>query len=287
VNTLEAREVSQAVVVIQQGTDGVEMAYQALEELRAQELISPECRIIIKPNITVNKPASSGVTSHPSVVEGVLLFLRDHGLGKEVVIGEGGGCDIGQAFQELGFAAVAQKYDAGLADFNRDEGVTVTVPNPLVQEHFMLARTVTECDCLINVPCLKVHTGESQVTLCIKNLMGCLSRPRSIMHSQINPRMIDLVRAVGHSELNLIDGLVGHEGGEIHGDPVGTELLIASRDLVAADAVGARVMGFEEGEVLHITLAGELGLGKASWNEIELHGPAIEQVRRPFRRAPW
>ena len=281
------RAVNRTVVLIQQGTDGAQMAYQALEELGAREVLSQQRRVLIKPNITVNKPASTGVTTHASVVEGVLRFLRDHWLGEEVTIGEGGGCDVSRAFQELGFARVAKQYGARLADFNRDEGITVRVPNYLVQEHFTLARTVTECDCIINLPCLKVHTGESQVTLCMKNLMGCLVRPRGFMHRDFNRRVIDLLRAVGHSELNLIDGLVGHEGGEIHGDPVGTELLIASRDAVAADAVGAIVMGFEEGEVDHIALAGEMGLGQASLDGIELRGPVIERVRHPFRRARW
>jgi len=278
---------SRAVVLIQQGTDGSEMAYQALQELQAQEVLSQKRRILIKPNITVNKPASSGVTTHPSVVEGVLLFLRDHRLGEEIIIGEGGGCDITRAFRELGFARVAKQYEARLADFNRDVGVDVGISTPLVQEHFTLARTVTECDCLINLPCLKIHTGESQATLCLKNLMGCLTRPRGFMHRNFNRRVIDLLRSVGHSELNLIDGLVGHERGEIHGDPMGMELLIASRDPVAADAVGVAVMGFEEGEVGHIALAGEMGLGQASLDEIELHGPAIERVRRRFSRARW
>jgi len=278
---------SQAVVLIRQGTDGLEMAYQALKELRAQDVLSRKRRILIKPNITVNKPASSGVTTHVSVVEGVLLFLRDHRLGEEIIIGEGGGCDITRAFQELGFAQVAKRYQARLVDFNREGGVDVGISNPLVQEHFTLARTATECDCLINLPCLKIHTLESRATLCLKNLMGCLSRPRSFMHRDLNRRLIDLFRAVGHSELNLIDGLVGHECGEIHGNPMGMELLIASRDPVAADAVGAAVMGFDEGEVHHIALAGEMGLGRASLEEVEPHGPAIEQVERPFRRARW
>jgi len=278
---------SRTVVLIQRGTDGAEMAYRALEELGARELLSPKRSILIKPNITVNQPAASGVTTHVSVVEGVLRFLRDHRLGQEVIIGEGGGCDITRAFRELGFAQVAKQYGARLADFNRDEGATVKVPSPLVQGEFTLARTVTECDGLINLPCLKIHTGESQVTLCLKDLMGCLTPPRSFMHRDFNRRVLDLLRAVGHSELNLIDGLVGHERGEIHGDPVGTELVIASRDPVAADAVGAAVMGFQEGEVGHIARAGEMGLGQASLDEIELRGPAIERVRHPFRRARW
>jgi uncharacterized protein (DUF362 family) len=275
------------VVLIRRGTDGEDMAYQALQALQAEEVLAPKRKILVKPNITVNRPASSGITTHISIVEGVLRFLRDHHLGEEIVIGEGGGCDITRAFRELGFAQVAEQYGARLADFNREEGVSVRVGSPLAQGEFTLARTVAECDALINLPCLKIHGGESQVTLCLKNLMGCLSRPRSFMHRDFNNRMIDLMRAVGHSELNLIDGIVGHERGEIHGDPVGTELLIASRDPVAADVVGAAVMGFEEGEVTHIARAGEMGLGQASLEGIELRGLAIEQVRQPFRRASW
>jgi len=274
-------------VVILQGSDGQAMAYQAMEALQAQELLSRKRRILIKPNITVNRPASSGVTTHASVVEGVLRFLRDHRLGEELIIGEGGGCDITQAFQELGFAEVAERYGARLVDFNRDEGVTVRMSTPLVQKEFTLARTVIACDGLINIPCLKIHSGESQVTLCLKNLMGCLSRPRSFMHRDFNRKVIDLMRVVGPPDLNVIDGLVGHERGEIHGDPVGMQLLIASPDPVAADAVGAAVMGFEEGEVGHIALAGKLGLGCASLEDIEISGPAIEQVRRRFRRSSW
>jgi uncharacterized protein (DUF362 family) len=278
---------SKAVVLIRRGTDGLSMAYQALEELRAQDILSEQQRILIKPNITVNKPAASGVTTHVSVVEGVLRFLSDHRLGEEVTIGEGGGCDITRAYRELGFEDLARRYEAQLADFNREEGVEVSITDPLVQERFTLARTVTQSDCLINLPCLKIHTGESQATLCLKNLMGCLSRPRTFMHRDFNRRVIDLSRAVGHSELNLIDGLVGHERGEIHGDPVGMELLIASRDPVAADTVGAAVMGFDEGEVHHIALAGEMHLGQSLWGDIDLRGPAIDQVRHPFKRSRW
>lgn len=278
---------SQAVVLIQQGTDGLEMVCQALEELRAQDILADKTRILVKPNITVNKAASSGVTTHVSLVEGVLRFIRDHGLGEEIIVGEGGGCDITSAFRDLGFERVTERYGARLADFNRDERAEVTIPNPLVQGTFTLARTVTQCDCLINLPCLKIHTGESKATLCLKNLMGCLSRPRAFMHRDFDRRVIDLSRAVGHSELNLIDGLVGHERAEIHGDAVGMEVLIASRDAVAADAVGAAVMGFDEGEVRHIALAGEMGLGRATMDEVELRGPAIEQVARHFKRAQW
>ena len=71
---------SRSIVLIQRGTDGLEMAGQALKELQAQDVLAGKARILVKPNITVSKPASTGVTTHVSLVEGVLRFLRDHGL---------------------------------------------------------------------------------------------------------------------------------------------------------------------------------------------------------------
>jgi uncharacterized protein (DUF362 family) len=78
---------------------------------------------------------------------------------------------------------------------------------------------------------------------------------------------------------------VGREGDEIGGDPVGAGVIIASRDLVAADAVGAAVMGFSEGEVGHISLAEQYGFGIGTLERIEVRGASIESVKKSFRRA--
>jgi uncharacterized protein (DUF362 family) len=77
---------------------------------------------------------------------------------------------------------------------------------------------------------------------------------------------------------------VGLEGDEIHGNPVGVGIVIASRDWVAADAVGAAVMGFSEGEVGHIPLAEQHGFGIGTLANIELRCASIESVRKPFKR---
>ena len=272
------------IALIKQGTDGKKLAYESLTEIAAEEVLAQKDKILIKPNITVAMADSTGVTTHVSLVEGILQFLSDHGI-KNAVIGEGGGCDITKAYEELGFAAVAEKYQAPLVDFNRDDEVIVKVANPLDRGEFGLAKTVVECDCIINAPCLKVHKWESRVTLCMKNMMGCIARSRSFMHQNFNQKIIDLMSVVNKSYVNIIDGIVGREGDEIGGDAVGMGLIIASRDWVAADAVGAAVMGFAEGEVGHILLAEEHGFGVGRLENIEIRGTSIESVRRPFRRA--
>ncbi|MBM3240039.1 DUF362 domain-containing protein [Candidatus Poribacteria bacterium] len=274
---------SKSVVLIKKGTDGRKLAYEALTEIAAEEILKKRNQILIKPNITAAMPDSTGVTTHVSIVEGVLQFLADNSI-KNAVIGEGGGCDITQAYEKLGFSKVALKYGVPLSDFNKEPEVIVKVQNPLVQDAFGLAKTVTECDCIINVPCLKVHKWESRVTLCLKNMMGCIARNRSIMHRNFNQRLMDLLSVTNKSMVNIIDGIVGLEGDEIHGNPVGVGVIIASRDWVAADAVGAAVMGFSEGEVGHIPLAEQHGFGIGTLANIEVRGASIEAVRKPFKR---
>jgi len=274
--------VSKSVALIKRSTDGRKLAYEALVEIAAEEILKKRNKILIKPNITAAMPASTGVTTHVSIVEGILQFLYDNGV-KNAVIGEGGGCDITQAYEKLGFSQIARKYGVPLTDFNREPEVIVKVQKPLVQDAFGLAKTVTECDCIINLPCLKVHKWESRVTLCMKNMMGCIARNRSIMHRNFNQRLMDLLSVTNRSEVNIIDGIVGLEGDEIHGNPVGVGVVIASRDWVAADAVGAAVMGFSEGEVEHIPLAEQHGFGTGTLSNIELRGASIESVRKPFK----
>jgi uncharacterized protein (DUF362 family) len=270
-------------VIVKKGKDGESLAYEAMKEMNAAHNLAG--KVLIKPNITTNMAASTGVTTHPSIVEGVLQYLREEG-DFELIIAEGGG-DISRAFDELSFVEVARRYDAKLVDLNKDSSITVQVEDPLSQHEFPIAQTALECDCIVNVPCLKIHGGQMQVTLCMKNMMGFITPPRyrgSIMHTDFDRRMIDLLRVV-KPDVNIIDGLVGHERGEIMGEPAGAGVMIASRDYVAADAVGAAVMGFSEGEVGHISLAESLGLGIAKLNEIDIRGEKLASVVKHFRRA--
>ena len=275
---------AESVAFIEKGTDGIKLAYDALTKMAAEEILGKCGRILIKPNITVAKLASTGVTTHVSIVEGVLKFTSERGI-KNVIIGEGGGGDITQSYEKLGFTELARKYDVPLADFNREPEIAVKVPEPLLQDEFGLAKTVTECDCIINLPCLKVHKRKIRVTLCMKNMMGCIARNRGIMHEDFDRRLMDLLKVTNRCHINIIDGIIGLEGHEIQGNPVGTGVIIASGDRVAADAVGAAVMGFSEGEVGHIPLAEQYGFGTGTLENIEVRGASIESVMRRFEWA--
>jgi uncharacterized protein (DUF362 family) len=65
---------------------------------------------------------------------------------------------------------------------------------------------------------------------------------------------IDLAIIVGHP------AMIGT--GPLRGYAVETGMVIASTDAVAADVVGARLLGFRAQGVRHLWEAGKLGLGK-------------------------
>ena len=90
---------------------------------------------------------------------------------------------------------------------------------------------------------------------------------------------------IARPDLTIIDATVGMEGsGPAAGDPVNLGLLLASKDVVAADAVALEVMGFGLDEVDYVAQAAEQGIGCADLARIEVAGLPIDEVRRPFKR---
>jgi len=99
----------------------------------------------------------------------------------------------------------------------------------------------------------------------------------------LNKNIVRLVKVVPPS-LSVIDGFDGMEGnGPLHGKLVRLRVAVASADYVAADAVMAKIMGFEPFDVGYIYYAYEEGLGEADLSAIEIKGAKIEDVAAKFK----
>lgn len=90
---------------------------------------------------------------------------------------------------------------------------------------------------------------------------------------------------------------VGHPAmiatGPTGGIPVETGLVIASTDAVAADWVGAKLLGFGAQAVRHLREAGRLGLGETDTSKLRYPAMSLEEAARAFteaayrRGSPW
>lgn len=268
-------------VAIVRGTEAIGVTVKALEMVDAEEALSERKPILIKPNYINAKPPSTGITTDSRVVEGVVKFLREHGMG-EVAIGEGSGfADTFQAFRVAGVDAVAERWNVRLVDLNRDEFVEVAPSNALALKTIRSAKTALE-SAIISVPKLKLHRIAS-VTLSLKNMMGAVASKGSI-HNNLSEKIADLASILKPS-IAVVDGIIAGEGHETSGNPVKMNLVLAGKDPVAVDAVGAAIMGLSPQDVKHLRLAQEKGLGICDLTRIRVLGAPIEKVRREFKRS--
>ena len=90
---------------------------------------------------------------------------------------------------------------------------------------------------------------------------------------------IHLAVTVGHPAMIATGPLGGHA--------VETGIVIASTDAVAADCVGARLLGFNPQAVRHLWEAGRLGLGETDIEKMEFPAMGLEDAARAFTEAAY
>ncbi len=270
---------SMSKVAVVRGTDPPDMVVRALETVDADQAVSADRPVLIKPNYVNTRHPSTGITTDSRVIEGVIAFLRQHDV-KEIIIGEGTGFgDTFEAFEVAGVDDVAERWAVKTVDLNKDEFIEVTPPNPLALKKVKIAKTALSST-IVSVPKLKPHriTG---VTLSLKNMMGAMT-PRGSMHTRLSEKIVDLVSIIEPS-LAVIDGIIAGEVHETSGHPVEMNLIIAGTDPVAVDAVGAAVMGVRPESVKHLRLAEQTGLGTCHLERVQILGEPVEKVKRKFR----
>jgi uncharacterized protein (DUF362 family) len=243
--------------------------------------------VLIKPNVLFSMDYRTGAVTNPNVVRSLIRMAREVGAGR-VVIGESSiiGCKTKDAFKMSGYDRLAEEEGVDLIDLKKTETVYMGIPNGKIFRRLRIPEIVLKADIIINVPAMKTH-DMFPVTLGLKNMKGVIQdQDKKRFHIVgVEQSVVDINKLV-LPQLTVIDGTVGMEGiGPMHGEPVNLGLIVTSMDTVAADAVGAAVMGVDPQKVTHIRLAAEQGLGCSDLSNIDVVGKAIAEVRRPFKIA--
>jgi uncharacterized protein (DUF362 family) len=140
---------------------------------------------------------------------------------------------------------------------------------------------------ILHLPTVKTH-GHSVTTGSIKNAFGgLLKEVRHYAHKYIHEVLVDLLlmqRELHPNVFAVMDGTVAGDGaGPRTMIPSVRNVLLASADCVAIDAVAAKLMGFQPMEIPYIRMATEMGLGEGRIEKIEIAGDAIAGVNFHFR----
>lgn len=139
---------------------------------------------------------------------------------------------------------------------------------------------------IIHLPTMKTHVF-TQMTGAMKNAFGgLLFEKRHWTHSVIHETLVDLLAI----QKEIHPGLFAVMDGAFAGDGPGPRCMIphvkdyilAGGDMVAIDAVAAKMMGFDPLSIKFIRLAHEQGLGCGDVREIDIVGEDISAVNFHF-----
>ena len=138
---------------------------------------------------------------------------------------------------------------------------------------------------IVHLPTVKTHVFTT-ITGAMKNAFGgLLHRNRHWTHSVIHETLVDLLQI----QRDIHPGVFAVMDGTFAGDGPGPramkwhekDIILASADQVAIDAVSARLQGFDPMSLKFLRLAHERGLGIADPREIKIVGYDIE------KEPPW
>ena len=140
---------------------------------------------------------------------------------------------------------------------------------------------------IVHLPTLKTHVFTT-LTGAMKNAFGgLLNFQRHWTHSVIHETLVDLLTI----QKEIHPGIFAVTDGTFAGDGPGPRamrwheknVILASADQVAIDAVAARLMGLDPMSIRFIRLAHEAGLGCGDPSEIDVVGEDISDVNWRFK----
>jgi uncharacterized protein (DUF362 family) len=199
--------------------------------------------------------------------------------------------------KKLGFNAVVLDQNA------REDWVKIEREGTHWLRGFYIARLFIDADKVVQTCCLKTHRFGGHFTLSLKNSVGLVAKKMpgshydymSELHGSSHQRkMIAEINKHYKADIVIMDGIEAFvDGGPESGKEVQPNLMLASTDRVAIDAVGIailrsygstnQVMNGRIFELDQIQRAAQLGVGVQAANQIKLtpvNDASIEPVSR-------
>ena len=270
----------------------IESVRKAVELCGGLDPMPAKARVFIKPNIVFWTRAVAfpkwGVITTSRIVEDVIILLKERGI-DDITIGEGtitmspkDTATPAHAFETLGYGVLKQKYGIKFINiFERPfekvdlgDGVELNFNTDILNSDFV-----------VDLPVMKAH-NQTVVSLGIKNLKGTIDIPSRKRCHTMTPgkdlhfwvaKLADRMPPM----LTLQDGIYTNERGP---GPDGrmhrSNLLVASSDVLAADLIGAKLLGHEPQNVPHLVHAARNRKRPFDLSDIVIRGEGIEGLSK-------
>jgi uncharacterized protein (DUF362 family) len=267
---------------------------RVMELAEAPKHLRAERELLLKLNLSWTKyfPACS---SEPWQLDGVLGYLLSHGYRTDQIIPIENKTVVTNprkgAANNL-WLPVLERHGLEFVPLPEVEWTVHEFREPLLRLHTIFPKGI-EIPVLfagkdaLHLPTVKTH-GHSITTGAVKNAFGgLLKEVRHYAHKYIHEVLVDLLimqRELHPHVFAVMDGTVCGDGaGPRTMNPVEGNVVLASADSVAIDAVAAKIMGFDPMSIPYLRMATERGLGEARLDKIDIRGDGIAGLDLHFR----
>lgn len=241
--------------------------YRALRLAGFDKLKLKGQNVVLKVNVVWDK-LYPGCTTTPMVVEALIKkILPQKPRSVQIVDTDTAAImNADKSFDLQGYRQLTRRY--GIPVINLTHTPFKTVPNPQGKalKHLNVSQVLLNADVIITLPVPKMHQI-TRYTGALKNQWGTIHDLRHQHHLIVDQAIAD-VNLFWKKKIQfvLMDALFSMEGkGPKSGIPRRLGYILASSDRVALDAAATRMLGFQSGEVEHVTYSESSGVGTTNY----------------------
>jgi len=244
--------------------------------------------VLIKPNFNTADPTPG--STHNDTLLAIIDKLWEMGA-RSISLGERSYPVTKEVMVQKGVLPLLKEKEVRVMDFDGlgdDDWIECKPKDSHWKNGFRVARPILEAECLVSTCCLKTHQFGGVFTMSLKLHVGVVPTFRhgfqymSELHqSPYQQEMIAEINAPFSPDMVLLDGIDAFvDGGPATGKRAKGNVVLASHDRVAIDAVGLAIlkhlggnrdiMGRKIFEQRQIFRAAQLGIGAKSSSDIDL-----------------
>nr|WP_317333088.1 DUF362 domain-containing protein [uncultured Romboutsia sp.] len=288
------RKVKDPIVAITKGMTEGRSLEKALDLLPVDKIIKKGDKVIITPNWVKDKSPKDGVVVGPKTLQRLIQYVKTKEPSKIIIATGSGGAKTYDVMKNVGYDKIIEEEKVEFVDMNYGPFIDLELNHEIIKST-PINEVINDADVIISFTQLKYHE-EATVTAAIKNI--AMGYPPASVHGYpkkqtgIHEDLHGFIRCfakkvpIDLSIISLDKTMIGT--GPSDGIAVDTKgLIIASTDPVAADSIGARLLGFLPQAVCYLYGLYKDGLGEAKPENMTILGIDLIEAEKIFSKAAY
>ena len=261
-----------SVVAVSEGADYGAITRNAIAAVGGiQKFVKQGDVVVVKPNMGWDRKPEFAACTHPLVIKAIAEECVRAGA-KRVKVFDNPCNDPRRCYENSGIQGALKGLKNIEVKQMENERYKNTKLNGTFLKEWELYDEALSANVFINVPIAK-HHALTKLTLGLKNMMGIMGGNRGYLHRGMDEALAD-VNSVVKSHLVIIDAtriLLNHgpQGGNLKDVKV-LNRVVASTDIVAADAYATTFFNLNPQDISATVAAHKRGLGEMSLSKIKV-----------------